>query len=72
MGDVSEQAESLGRKQMVHIDKCWMGSPSGACSLAKERSFLKLVAFLWALTDFCLLASFSSPKDRDERSACYC
>lgn len=36
MGDVAEQAESLGRKQMVHVDKCWLGSPLGDSFLAKR------------------------------------
>lgn len=46
MGDVGEQAESLGEKQMVHVDRCWLGSPLGYCFLAKGRASLQLVAFL--------------------------
>lgn len=57
MGGVAEQAESLGRKQVVQVDKCWLGSPLGDCFLAKGRSFLQLAAVLEAVADFCLLPS---------------
>ena len=43
MGDMTEQAESLGKKQVVGVHKREL---AGDCFLAKGRSFLQLVAFL--------------------------
>lgn len=56
-GGVAEQAQCLGRKQVVQVDKCRLGSLLGDCFLARGRSFLQLAAVLESLADFCLLPS---------------
>lgn len=56
MGDA---AGSLGRKQMAHVYKCWLGSPLGL-PLQREDvtcSSLFLYALFGGLSDFCLLPS---------------